>query len=255
MKAINPYKMFRFSPLHDWLIERPEVSSSAKIVYARLAKFSGKNGKAFPKQTTLAKKVGLKERQVRNCLSELVEHKLLKAVRQGMGKPNYYLFLHHEWMEIFIADQERQDSADHEWQDSASPSIYKESHLNISTDDPFGPSGKLEGLCRKVPPEQWAKYFAYSEWFLSKQQETLGKLVTVNQASIKAGAKVLDNLIRVQGFDGETVRSTLEWGMKDSFWQDQLRSLGGLDKKSKSNGQSKFCNILTAYRRTLINAR
>lgn len=91
--------------------------------------------------------------------------------------------------------------------------------------------------------EQWEKYLVYSQSFLEGQHETWGQLVTVSDSRITAGAKALDNLIRVQGFNPRTVYETIEWARHDDFWQCQLRSLGSLTKKGR-NGETKFTNIL-----------
>lgn len=91
--------------------------------------------------------------------------------------------------------------------------------------------------------EQWEKYCAYSQNFLMEQHEAWGQLVTVSDSKITAGAKALDNLIRIQGFNPRTVYETIEWARHDDFWQCQLRSLGSLTKKGR-NGEIKFTNIL-----------
>ncbi len=44
-----PYKGSIGSMLGNWLGCRKEISSGAKLVYARLAQFAGKDGNCFPK--------------------------------------------------------------------------------------------------------------------------------------------------------------------------------------------------------------
>lgn len=98
---------------------------------------------------------------------------------------------------------------------------------------------------KKCSDEQWEKYRAYSREVLERQRESLGKIVKVTEASVLAGAKALDGLVRIDGYDPKGVYETIEWALQDSFWDTQVRSLGSLRDKSR-NGESKFSNIWTA---------
>jgi DNA-binding transcriptional MocR family regulator len=97
-KRINPYKMFIGAMIPNWLMERKEVSPGAKLCYARLCQFSGKDGRCFPKQKTLADGLAVGARQVRNYIEELVKHGLIQSHRRGLNKSNYYTFHDHPWM-------------------------------------------------------------------------------------------------------------------------------------------------------------
>jgi hypothetical protein len=97
-KIINPYRLFVGSFLPNWLMTRQELMPSAKIVYARLCQYAGKNGKAFPSQFTLGRELGITDRQTRRCLKQLEDFKLIKTVRSGKRMNNHYLFLDHPWM-------------------------------------------------------------------------------------------------------------------------------------------------------------
>jgi hypothetical protein len=111
----------------------------------------------------------------------------------------------------------------------------------LSTDNSAELSGHRPSNCS---PEDWEKYLAYSREFLERQQEMLGKLVKITESKIIAGAKALDNLIRVQGFERRAVYETIEWARLDDFWGTQVRSLGSLTKKGR-NDETKFSNILS----------
>lgn len=125
-EPFNPYKMFVGSFIPQWLECRPEISPGAKLVYARMCRYSGKNGKCNPRQGVLAKTIGLGERQARTYIKELEEYFLIGSERLGLGKSNVYKFLSHEWMfadpeRQDTADQERNDASDQEQQDAADP--------------------------------------------------------------------------------------------------------------------------------------
>lgn len=99
-ERMNPYKQFFGCWIPLWLLERPEISPGAKLVYATLARHAGKNGECFPGQDLLSREIGLVggERTVRRYLNELVENCLIEKIQQGLNKPNRYFFLSHEWM-------------------------------------------------------------------------------------------------------------------------------------------------------------
>jgi len=98
MSLINPYKLFVGSFVPNWLMCRKEISLGAKLVYARLSQYAGRDGRAFPKQETLSEQLGLSQRQTKRYVSELVKHSLINSEKQGLGKPSIYTFNHHEWM-------------------------------------------------------------------------------------------------------------------------------------------------------------
>lgn len=95
---INPYKLFTGSIIPQWIEERPELTASAKLVYARLCRFSGKNGKAYPRQKTLAKSLGMGIATTKRAITELRKYQLIETQEQGMNSPLLYRFLDHFWM-------------------------------------------------------------------------------------------------------------------------------------------------------------
>jgi hypothetical protein len=98
-ERINIWKRFTGGFLPDWLMERTEVSPGAKVTYARLSQFAGKEGRAFPKMRTLAAAIGCKERQAKRYCSELKKHRLLDMEdHRSECLPNSFWFLRHEWM-------------------------------------------------------------------------------------------------------------------------------------------------------------
>jgi hypothetical protein len=128
-ERINPYRLFVGSFIPNWLLRRAEVSPGAKLCYARLCQYAGDNGRAFPAQPTLAEELGVKQRQVRNLLSELKKCNLIEAERNGLGQSNDYFFLKHPWMDL-DSDTEaikclQQDNAalDRQQKEKASKSI------------------------------------------------------------------------------------------------------------------------------------
>ncbi len=115
-QSYNPFKMFTGSFIPEWLECRTEISPGAKLVFARMCRYSGRNGQCNPRQKILSKAIGLSERQTRTYIKELEIYEVIKNTRLGLGKSNTYKFLIHKWM---FADQERQDASDQERQETS----------------------------------------------------------------------------------------------------------------------------------------
>jgi len=111
-QAFNPYRLFVGAFIPNALLRWSGVSPGAKLCYARLAQYAGKNGAAFPSQEELARELGVSERQVIRYLAEL-ENKNLLRIHHPTGQDrlfhrhNNYEFL---WHEIF--ENERADVTD-----------------------------------------------------------------------------------------------------------------------------------------------
>jgi len=94
-------KNYTFSPIGNWILSRPndEITSSAKLCYARLVQYAGDEHRCFPKIATLAKEIGIQPRQARTLLAELRELRLVSVTsRKAEGKSSVYTILPHAWM-------------------------------------------------------------------------------------------------------------------------------------------------------------
>lgn len=104
-------------------------------------------------------------------------------------------------------------------------------------------------------PELWARYLRISRGFHQDKASQLGARAPFTDAKVLDGAKALDNLIRIKGRPEHEVLAVLGWSTEDSFWSENLRSIGALLKKSSSNGETKYANVLTAMTRDLERKR
>jgi len=94
----------------------------------------------------------------------------------------------------------------------------------------------------------------YPDWCLEvseqfhayQHQEHPTLLKQVNEQVILNGADQLDKLERIDGYTPETIEEALQFAVMDEFWQLQIISLNGIRKKSKSNGNMKFVNLLAS---------
>jgi hypothetical protein len=80
-QRIIPWKKFISALIPNWLLSRCEISQGAKLCYARLAQYAGKEGRCFPKQRTLAAELGVSERMARKYIKELTAIGLREQLR------------------------------------------------------------------------------------------------------------------------------------------------------------------------------
>jgi DNA-binding transcriptional MocR family regulator len=126
VKKINPFRLFTGAMVPEWLMVRTEVSPGAKLAYARLARYAGQKGVAFPRLERLGSDLGVSRDQARRYVAELVKHGLITSKTGGFHRANRYHFLDHEWM-----SKRGGKSATPRGSKSATPPLYevsKESH-------------------------------------------------------------------------------------------------------------------------------
>ena len=121
-QQFNPYRLFTGAFIPNALMQYTGLTQGAKLVWARLAQYTGEKGEAYPKIITLAKDVGVEERQCQRYLKELENKKFIKVLRaegfnKVLHKTNRYIFL---WNEIFNVNVRSSDDI----YDTSSDDIY-----------------------------------------------------------------------------------------------------------------------------------
>ena len=130
-QTFNPYRLFVGAFIPNVLMEYAGISQGAKLIWARLAQYAGEKGEAYPAIDTLAKDVGMEERQCRRYLNQLENKKFIKVLRaQGfdkvLHKTNRYIFL---WNEIFSTyDRSSADTYDRQRESVVRESKEKNTH-------------------------------------------------------------------------------------------------------------------------------
>lgn len=147
MRTINPYKQFQGAFLPNAIMECLDLSQSAKLMWARLAQYAGKDGRCFPSIEQLGDDIGLSRSAARKVLSELQDKGFI-LVRHATGKDR----LMHKTSEYFFLDH----PVFHEWKKvhSGGPEIgpSEESAKVTSGGSENGPS--LEGPKMDRPIEE-----------------------------------------------------------------------------------------------------
>lgn len=99
MRIINPYKMFQGAFIPNALMEWRGLSQSAKLMWARLAQYAGKDGKCYPKIETLGEEIGISRVQAKRVIKELQDSSLI-LVKHASGKAR----LMHKTSEYYFLD-------------------------------------------------------------------------------------------------------------------------------------------------------
>lgn len=97
--VFNPYGLFNGVWVPEPLLKSTDISASAKLLFGRLARFAGKDGRCFPSVGTLAVELGMTARQVQRLIARLCEAGFLRKDAQyrsdGSQTSNAFFFLYH----------------------------------------------------------------------------------------------------------------------------------------------------------------
>ena len=104
MKFFNPYQSFVGSFIPNCLMKYPHLSPSAKLLWARLAQYAGKNGYCYPSVETLADELGISKQQIIRLLKELetkqfIYRDLPKGKDKLLHRTTKYYFIMHQIFE------------------------------------------------------------------------------------------------------------------------------------------------------------
>lgn len=93
-EAFNPFNLFDGAVIPAEVLRCPDITSSEKLVFARLLQFAGAKGHAWPSLEVLAAEVSLSVVQARRCVRELETKEFIRRVARS-GRSNEFEFLWH----------------------------------------------------------------------------------------------------------------------------------------------------------------
>ncbi|MDD5543878.1 MAG: helix-turn-helix domain-containing protein [Acidobacteriia bacterium] len=98
-ERINPWGNFTGSWIPNWLLERSEINSTAKLLYSRLCQYTGREkNHCWPSRKTLAEALGISVQRVDRAIKNLKDHGLIECKQDGIKETSKYYFLFHQWM-------------------------------------------------------------------------------------------------------------------------------------------------------------
>lgn len=100
MNRFNPHNRYNGIYVPDGIYQHEDLTPTTKLVYARLLRYSGKNGKAYPKQTTIAKELSVSVRTIQNSIKQLIEFQLIEVEKGNKmtHETDTYYFLESEFL-------------------------------------------------------------------------------------------------------------------------------------------------------------
>ena len=151
-EPFNPYRMFIGLFIPEGLARSTSISAGAKLVWGRLARYAGENGRCYPTMKTLGSEIGVGERQAQKYIVELEKAKLIRRVRRFVGRAqtsNEFEFLWHELFETGANDRSGEGVNDNSLppvnDSSPKESQIEESHIEeVKTDLDYLPHFEKE---------------------------------------------------------------------------------------------------------------
>jgi len=106
--VVNFHKMWPGVFIPDPIFYLKGIPMITKVIYARLLRYAGEDGRCFPKMQTLAEEMDMARRTVRDHISTLVKVGLLVREQPAKHLPNNYAFVWHQCHEDHMASLKQQ---------------------------------------------------------------------------------------------------------------------------------------------------
>lgn len=235
-----------FTQIPNAILRDPSLSAPARLVYGLLSSFAWQSDECWVGQEKLAELAGVKDRAIRNYLTELEQAGLLQITQRGLQKPNLYTLFGADPDRHADAGPDRHEDADEEdagEEDSANPRSPQPPVVKSETtrriDNAWGtyvvemkPRGRgrelhaddrkiLRDVLKVADPEEVAT--AIAECAASDFHQKRGK--HKNRPGGKYNS--LGKIFKPRPTKGETWRSRIEW------WLDRA-------EERKGNGEVTF---------------
>jgi hypothetical protein len=90
LDTIDPVVQGGFTQVPNFILENPDLSVGAKVIYAMFLRYAWHNNKCFPGQARLAEDIGMSIGRVNQFIKELEAAQLIEITKRGQGKTNFY---------------------------------------------------------------------------------------------------------------------------------------------------------------------
>jgi hypothetical protein len=99
-QPFNPYMTLIGCIVPNAILHNKTLLPIAKLCYARLVQYAGRDGRCFPSLSTLAEELGVERRHIRNIVKSLEDHGFIRRVyrkrEDGSSASNEFEFLWHD---------------------------------------------------------------------------------------------------------------------------------------------------------------
>jgi len=133
-QPFNPFGLFYGLWVPECIARCRWLSGGAKLAWARLARYAGRDGRCYPTMKILGQEIGVGERQAQKYVAELERYELVRRVSRYLGRAqtsNGFEFLWHELFEEGVNDHSGGRVNDHSG-DGANDSSPKENQSEES---------------------------------------------------------------------------------------------------------------------------
>jgi len=107
-QPFNPFGLFNGLWVPECLARCRWLSGGAKLAWARLARYAGRDGRCYPTMETLGQEIGVGERQAQKYVVELERNNLVRRISRYLRRAqtsNGFEFLWHELFEEGVNDR------------------------------------------------------------------------------------------------------------------------------------------------------
>jgi hypothetical protein len=107
-QPFNPFGLFYGVWVPECIARCRWLSGGAKLAWARLARYAGRDGRCYPTMETLGEEIGVGERQAQKYVAELERRRLMRRVSRYIGRAqtsNGFEFLWHELLQEGVNDR------------------------------------------------------------------------------------------------------------------------------------------------------
>jgi len=94
LESFDPVSAGGFTQLPNCILNDPNLSPGAKVVYAKLLSYAWYNNRVFPGQEKLAEDIGAGKRTIIRLIAELEKRGYVEVQRRGQGLTNIYVLRH-----------------------------------------------------------------------------------------------------------------------------------------------------------------
>lgn len=152
MGRFNPHKRYNGIYIPEGIYMLDCLTPVSKLVYGRLLRYAGKNGVAYPKQSTIAEELAVSEKSIMRAVKQLFDTGLIEIIQGNRlnHQPNSYYFLEHECLgsseKDILSDSEETKSPFYYKEESQKEESQKKQEVEVSFKDEWNTMAKENGL-------------------------------------------------------------------------------------------------------------
>ena len=90
LDTLDPVARGGFTQVPNFILENPDLSAGAKVVYAMFLRYAWYNNSCFPGQERLAEGMGMSVSRVNEFIKALEASGFIEILRRGQGRTNLY---------------------------------------------------------------------------------------------------------------------------------------------------------------------